>query len=302
MFSEYMSALPLDKLNLFLQNLSPTNRTPGYYINWRKVEQNTKKIELSLNTLNYLIGQEDIEKEARELFLAQPWLLQAIPPLLASRDVHLDVLSFDDNENMYFTEVDFKHIDIKKIDVYMDFISESGLLGFLKNNAKRSLVDYVYGVEAGLDSNARKNRSGTTMENIVERNVAKTSKKLGLQFRVQATSKWMLENWGVNVPVDKSVRRFDVAVFDEKHKKVWVIETNYYGGGGSKLKSVCGEFITLNQLIQTSVDDVNFIWITDGMGWNTTKLPLSEAFAVINNIFNLKMLQEDYLEKVFLEE
>jgi len=286
-------------MEYFFKNLSPTNRTPEYYVNWDKVVKNTKEVELSLNTLNYLIGKENIRNEAKQLFISQPNLLKAIPSLIASRDSKLDVLSFDDNDNMYFNEVNFKKIDISKLDDYLNFMEDAGLLKFLQNDVQRNLVDYVFGIEAGLDSNARKNRSGTTMENIVERNVAKTCETLDLDYRIQATSDWMEKNWGIHVPVDKSARRFDVAVYDKEKHKVYVIETNFYGGGGSKLKSVCGEFATLNQLINTSNDDVTFVWITDGLGWKTTRIPMSEAFSVIHNIFNLSMLQNNFLTGLF---
>lgn len=298
MFKEYMNSNPKEKLEFFFENISITNRTPDYFINFSKVEINTKRIEISLNTLNYLVGKTNIKAEAKELFLEQPDLLKVIPALIASRDKELDILSFDDNENMYFTNLNFRQIDLNKIDEYIDFMDESGLLNFLENIANKSLVDYVYGVEAGLDSNARKNRSGSTMEKIVERNVNKICDLLHLEFRTQATSEWIYDNWGVNVPVDKSKRRFDIAVYDENAHKVYVLETNYYGGGGSKLKSVCGEFMTLNKLIQTSEDDVEFIWVTDGNGWKTAKIPLSEAFDEISNIFNLRMLEDKYLEEL----
>lgn len=297
-FTTYINETSSAKLEYFFKNLSPTNRTPEYYVNWDKVIENTKEIELSLNTLNYLIGKEDIRNEANQLFISQPNLLKAVPALIASRKSNLDVLSFDDENNMYFEKVNFKKIDGTKLDDYLNFMEKSGLLKFLQNNVQRNLVDYVFGVEAGLDSNARKNRSGTTMENIVERIVAKTCETLNLDFRIQATSNWMEKNWGVNVPVDKSARRFDVAVYDKEKHKVYVIETNYYGGGGSKLKSVCGEFTTLNQLVNTSNNDIVFIWITDGLGWETAKIPMSEAFAVIDNIFNLSMLKNNFLTEL----
>lgn len=298
-FTTYMNETSSAKLEYFFKNLSPTNRTPEYYVNWDKVIENTKEIELSLNTLNYLIGKEDIRNEANQLFISQPNLLKAVPALIASRDSNLDVLSFDNENNMYFENVNFKKIDSTKLDDYLDFMDKSGLLKFLQNNVQRNLVDYVFGVEAGLDSNARKNRSGTTMENIVERIVAKTCETLNLDFRIQVTSNWMEKNWGVHVPVDKSARRFDVAVYDKEKHKVYVIETNYYGGNGSKLKSVCGEFTTLNQLVNTSNNDVVFIWITDGLGWESTKIPMSEAFAVIDNVFNLSMLKNNFLTELF---
>ncbi|MGC4432197.1 DpnII family type II restriction endonuclease, partial [Streptococcus suis] len=79
----------------------------------------------------------------------------------------------------------------------------TGFLDFLQKKANRSLVDYVYGVEAGLDSNARKNRSGTTMEGILERTVARVCKEYGLEFKAQATAPFIKDNWGIEVPVDK---------------------------------------------------------------------------------------------------
>lgn len=153
---EYLE-LPSDqRLEQFLNSLSVTNRTPEYYVNWEKVARETKKFELELNTLNYLIGKEDIRGEALELFTKQPNLLKAIPSLIASRDKVLDVLILDAQDNMSFDRLDFKNIDAERITDYVDFIDQSGLLDFLQNKANRSLVDYVYGVEAGLDSNAVK--------------------------------------------------------------------------------------------------------------------------------------------------
>lgn len=297
----YLQEETESKINYFYSNLSPTNRTPDYYINWDKVVMNTKEIEIGLNTLNYLIGKKNMRSEARELFMKQPELLKVIPSLIASRDKVIDVLLFDEKDNMIFERLDFFDIDLQNIEGYLDFLEKSGLFTFLKDNSKKSLVDYVFGVEAGLDSNARKNRSGTTMENIVERNISRVCKELGLDYKTQATSKWIYDNWDIHVPVDKSIRRFDIAVYNQKNNAVYVIETNYYGGGGSKLKSVCGEFSMLNELIATSEDNVQFIWITDGLGWFTAKSPMTEAFSLIDNIFNLNMLKNNYLSDVFLK-
>ena len=174
-FKNYLIKSPQERLTIFLESLSITNRTPEYYVNWNKVDRETKKYELELNTLNYLIGKDDIYSEALRLFTKQPNLLKAIPSLIASRDRVLDILTIDNDDNMSFEQLDFKTIDTSRIDDYLKFIEQSGLLNFLQQHANRSLVDYVYGVETGLDSNARKNRSGTTMEGILERHVAKIS-------------------------------------------------------------------------------------------------------------------------------
>ncbi|HEM3683217.1 TPA: type II restriction endonuclease [Streptococcus suis] len=297
-FYNYINSPTTIRLQTFLDSLSITNRTPEYYVNWEKVERETKKFELELHTLNYLIGKEDIYVEALTLFSQQPNLLKAIPSLIASRDKLLDILSIDEQDKMSFMQLDFSTIDVQRIHEYVDFIEQTGLLDFLQHKANRSLVDYVYGVEAGLDSNARKNRSGTTMEGIIERHVAKLCKELNLTYKAQATAPFIQENWNITVPVDKSERRFDIAIFSKEQNKVWLIETNYYGGGGSKLKAVAGEFTELNQFIQTSHDDVEFIWITDGQGWKTAHLPLSEAFGHIVNVFNLEMLKNGFLAEL----
>ncbi|MGT2896330.1 type II restriction endonuclease [Streptococcus entericus] len=296
---DYLTKDPIDRLSTFLSTLSITNRTPEYYVNWEKVARETEKFELELHTLNYLIGKDNIREEALDLFTRQPQLLRAIPSLIASRDKVLDILSMDEHDEMTFDHLNFSTIDTNRIVDYVDFIDKAGLLEFLQCKANRSLVDYVYGVETGLDSNGRKNRSGDTMEGIVGRHVQKICQQYVLEFKAQATAPFIRENWGVTVPVDKSERRFDVAVYCPIRHKVWLIETNYYGGGGSKLKAVAGEFTELSQFVTSSADDVEFVWVTDGQGWKTAHLPLSEAFAHIANVFNLSMLKEGYLAELF---
>ncbi|WP_172976485.1 type II restriction endonuclease [Finegoldia sp. BIOML-A1] len=286
-----------NKINYFLDTLSLTNRTPEYYVNWKKVTTNTREFEIELNTLNYLIGKDDILNEARNLFNKQPDLLRTIPILLGCRDRYINVLFINENE-MNIEGIDFNNIDITNIERYIDFINESGLFKFMKYHANRSLVDYVYGVETGIDSNARKNRSGKTMESILTKILKDIADKYGFEHLEQATSSKIYDSWGIKVPVDKSARRFDGALFNPFKNKVYVFETNYYGGGGSKLKSVAGEFRTLNNLIESSVDDVTFIWITDGQGWKTSKIPMEEAMESIEHIYNLKMIEDDYLECV----
>ena len=297
-FDNYINLDSDERLNVFLSTLSVTNRTPEYYVNWTKVERETRKFELELNTLNYLIGKEDIYNESLMLFTKQPELLKAIPSLIASRDKILDILIIDNQDNMSFEQLNFSKIDTTRIVDYVVFAEQSGLLDFLQNKANRSLVDYVYGVEAGLDSNARKNRSGTTMEGILERHIAKIAQEQGLEWKAQATASFIKSNWNIEVPVDKSERRFDVAVYSRERHKVWLIETNYYGGGGSKLKAVAGEFTELSQFVKSSKDDIEFVWVTDGQGWRTARLPFSEAFGHIQNVFNLNMLKNNFLREL----
>lgn len=295
-FEKYMSLPWQDKLEEFMTTRSVTNRTPAYYINWDKVRDNTTKYEVELNTLNYLVGKNNIIEEAIMLFTKQPNLLKAIPTLIANRDYDLDILRINDDKSMSFDHLDFTNIDETKIEDYVTFMEESGLLAFLQNDAKKSLVDYAFGVEAGLDSNGRKNRSGTQNEEILEINLSKLVEGTDWQYATQIGVAEIKRRWDIDVPTDKSSRRFDGVVYNPSTKTVTLIETNFYGGGGSKLKAVSGEFRDLNGFV--TKEDVQFVWISDGMGWDTARLPMSEAFEQIPYIINLNMVNNGYLRKI----
>lgn len=78
--------------------------------------------------------------------------------------------------------------------------------------------------------------------------------------------------------------------------KLYLIETNFYGGGGSKLKSTAGEYAEIYH--QWTRDGHQFIWITDGLGWQSTKRPLRDTFDNTDYIINLDMIQKGILEEL----
>lgn len=301
---EYLSMDNEAKFQYFMDTRFKTNRTPAYWVNWDNVISNMQEHELNLNTLNYLVGKVNIRKHAEKLFKNQPQLLKSIPILLASRDLEMDVLAFDDLGKMYSYDINFKSPNLERLEDYLNFIEETGLFNFLQKNLKQSLVDYVFGVQTGLDSNGRKNRSGTQNEDILERNLAHlldSNKKL--QYKTQATANYISENWGIVVPEaleegKKGGRRYDGAVYNPDTNMVTVIETNFYGGGGSKLKAVSGEFSDIYRNSLETAPNVNFVWISDGPGWNTAKNPMREAFDAIPTIINLSMVQDGVLDEI----
>lgn len=170
------------------------------------------------------------------------------------------------------------------------------MINLFKKDGIKNLVDYVIGVEVGLDSNGRKNRGGALMEKIVESYIKKLCVENGFKYLSQARSTEIKTKWGIEVKVDKSERSFDFAVYNSKNKKIKLIEINFYNGGGSKLKAVCGEFKDLYRELKKQ--DIDFIWITDGLGWNTTKRPLEETYNNNDYVFNLSMLEEGILSKL----
>lgn len=165
-----------------------------------------------------------------------------LPILLAVRGTFTLVLDSDSKELKNMSHLFKKDTKLSEQDreELLKFFHDSGLRNIFENKKITNLSDYVFGIETGLDTNARKNRSGTQMEDIVEDFIKNFCEQKKYQYKAQATAKWILENWKIEVKSDKSERRFDFAIFDEK--EVFLIETNFYGGGGSKLKAVAGEF------------------------------------------------------------
>ena len=279
---------------------TPTISTWQFYCDFAKVEKNTFQIKMQLGILNALLGESEIEQKFLEVMRNYPECRQVLPILLAVRDpFHLVI----DTQTKELVEV--KHLFEKKTMLSVDdeilllkFFRDSGLKNIFENKKISSLSDYVFGVETGLNSNARKNRSGTQMETLVESFVAEFCEKKWYSYKAQATAKWMQEHWNIEVKSDKSARSFDFAIY--AHGKVYLIETNFYSGGWSKLKAVAWEFSGLYGFFKDQ--GINLFWITDGSeGWKTAHKSLEEAYEKMEgNIFNISMLKEWILDEIIL--
>jgi type II restriction enzyme len=276
-------------------NLKPSNTLWSYFVNWEKVFENTKKIELSLNVLNYLIGKDDFDKEFRFLLKQNPNVAQALPALVVrdgNNTKKLKILVDYKNKRLVYEDFDFtkKELSSEDIEKYLVFVKETGLKTLITNKKIKNLVDYMIGVEAGLDSNGRKNRGGHAMEDIVEVFISDLCKRKKLKYLKEANAERIKAEFGYNVPVDKSSRRYDFII--DTGKEPLIIETNFYGVGGSKLKSTAGEYRNLFDVLQGKY---KFIWITDGPGWKSTTRPLRETFNHNEYLFNLSMLEKGIL-------
>ena len=169
----------------------------------------------------------------------------------------------------------------------MTFLTDTGLGAVLQNQQVKNLVDYVFGIETGLDTNARKNRSGHVMENTV----ANIFTNAGIPFRQEVYSR----EWPVITEVlGDDEKRFDFVV--ETPSKVYLIEVNFYSGGGSKLNEVARSYSDIAPKIN-SVKGFEFVWITDGIGWKSAKNKLQEAYGIIPSVYNLTSI-DDFLKIV----
>ncbi len=264
----------MENFNEFIGQLQETNATLAYFSDFEKARANTDKIKIKLNALNYLLGQEDLTTAIHALWEENKNVFSILSILLAVRSGNKQTFNrkgelvwlsdfFDSEENV------------------IEFVEDSGLAQVFKNKDITNLVDYVFGVEVGMDTNARKNRTGDQMQNTV----ALFFENHSIDFRpeVYSTEFEELECLGVDL------KRFDFVV--KTKKKTYLIEVNYYNVGGSKLNEVARSYSDIAPKIN-GLEDYEFVWITDGKGWLSAKNKLQEAFDHIPKIYNLTTLSD----------
>lgn len=289
----------------FFKTLADSIFTWDYFVNFEKVKKNVSLIEKELNLLNVLIGKENIEKEFIDLVSTYPKVRKALPILIAVRKSKLKEIKIIDDFEELNSESKIELFDpnielsseLKK-DLIL-FFNESGLKKLFQNKTVKNIVDYCIGVEVGMDTNARKNRTGKTMEKIVERMVQGFVEKNNLEYIPQATQKKIKEKWNFNIKIDKTNRIFDFAVFNASKNMLFIIETNYYSGGGSKIKSTAGEYQYLYDLLKNQ--GIDLIWVTDGLGWKTTKKSLFETFLHNDYVVNLELIKNKVFDEIILK-
>lgn len=276
-----MAAHTPEQFNLFLSQLRETNATLDFYCDFPKIAKNVAEIEISLNTLNYLIGKEELRAAVEALWNRDPRVFDVMDILIATRQK--DNKKYIDNDGSMYSV----HSLFNSVDGVMKFLEGTGLEKVLKNKEVKDLVDYVFGVETGLDTNARKNRSGEITETLVARIFANA----GIAYREQVSSK--------EFPAISAVLGVDQKVFDfviTANGITYLIEVNFYSGGGSKLNEVARSYTDVAPKVN-GVEGFEFVWITDGIGWNSARNKLEEAFAAIPNIYNLTTIN-DFISKI----
>jgi type II restriction enzyme len=265
-----------------------------YYLNFAKVFDNVESIKVELNILNSLIGSQDIEKEFENIIIKYPETLKCIPILLAVRSREIYAIDIDGEYTFNFIKLNYS------IDEYKTFMRKTGLFDLISKHIVNNLVDYVTGVEVGLDSNGRKNRGGHLMENLVEQYLkgagfVKSITYFKEMYISDIESKWNIDLSGIS-NTGKTKKRFDFVV--KTDKTIFAIETNFYTGGGSKLNEIARSYKTL-ALEAKEIVGFGFVWITDGQGWKSARHNLEETFEIMDNIYCIADLDNGALDDLF---
>ncbi|MDY3317120.1 type II restriction endonuclease [Riemerella anatipestifer] len=264
-----------EQFNTFLSQLSETNATLDYFTDFNKIRSNVSRVEMKLNQLNYLIGKENLKEAIDELYEENPRVFEVLDILIAVRKNNNSKILNNQGEivvlDTYFTSPE----------LILEYIEETGLAEVFKNKDVTNLVDYVFGIEVGLDTNARKNRGGSNMSKAV----SQLFDQAGIFYKTEVNNTIFPEI----VSLGADVKRFDFVI--KTQRKTYFIETNYYNSGGSKLNEVARAYSDVAPKIN-QYEGYEFVWITDGRGWLSAKNKLEEAYNIIPSVYNLKTLDE----------
>lgn len=274
--------------NAWLSTMKDSIATWTYYTDFDKVYENVQSIKVELNILNSLIGSKNIEDEFRSIINEYPKVLVVVPILLAKREAEIKVQDADGSYVFNFVNMNYS------VDQYVLFMRNSGLFDLLQNHLINNLVDYVLGVEVGMDTNGRKNRTGHVMEDLVESYLIKAGLVKGKTYFKEMNASEVERKFGLDLSSlsndGELEKRFDF-VFTNNLGIVFACECNFYGSSGSKLNETAGRYKLLT-LESKDIHNFQFVWFTDGVGWNTAKKNLKETFDVLDNLYNLKDLEE----------
>lgn len=268
------------QFKIFLTQLSETNATLDYFTDFKKVKANVNKIAIKLNQLIYLIGKADIKTAVKEIYEENPKAFEVLDILIAVRK-NKNAKTFNSKGEIVMLDSYFTSPES-----ICEYIEETGLGEILRNKDVKNLVDYVFGIEVGLDTNARKNRGGENMSKAVSLFFDKA--KVFYKKEVSNTAFPEILSLGADV------KRFDFVI--KTKKKTYLIETNFYNGGGSKLNETARSYSDVAPKIN-QYKNYEFVWITDGQGWLSAKNKLEEAFNTIPSMYNLNTLN-NFIEKI----
>ncbi|RBR30175.1 type II restriction endonuclease [Enterococcus cecorum] len=274
----------------WLAQMRKSINTYSFYVDFDKVYANVEAMKIELNILNSLIGSQNVEKDIRFIFEKYPETLKCIPTLLAVRQNEIYAQDEEGSFSFNFSKPNYS------IDEYIMFMRKTGLLNLISEHIVNNLVDYALGIETGLDSNGRKNRGGHQMENLVELYLKKANVEYYKEmYLTEVESKWNIDLSAISAE-GTTTKRWDFVV--KTHDKIYVIETNFYSAGGSKLNETSRSYKMIAEEAKT-IPNFEFMWITDGGGWRSARRNLAETFNAMEHIYNITDMENGVFDKVF---
>ena len=280
--------------NQWLSTMTDSIADWTYYVDFPKVYRNVNEIKIPLNIMNSLLGSKNIRNEFLELLDKYPEILKAVPIIVAKR-LNDTILIKDVEKDFHFKFNKPNYLP----EEYADFMEKSGVFDLLSNHLVSNLFDYVTGVEVGMDTNGRKNRTGHTMENIVQSYLEQEGFVMGINLFKEIYQNEVEQLFNVDLSAitneGNTSKRFDFVI--KRDSTVYLIETNFYSGGGSKLNETARSYKMITEEAKT-IPNVEFVWFTDGQGWFQAKKNLRETFEVLPYLYNINDLKNGILKEL----
>ena len=93
-----------------------------------------------------------------------------------------------------------------------------------------------------------------------------------------------------------STKRWDFVA--KSQSCIYVIETNFYTSGGSKLNETARSYKMIAEEAKT-IPGFKFVWITDGGGWISARRNLEETFNVLKDLYNIADMDNNVFNTLF---
>jgi len=274
----------------FQRTLLKTVHNYDFFVDWNKVYQYAKQylLELSLiNSLTHISTDQERKMKLREILSRYPETIKVIPALIAVREKNIEVAEF--TSQIIYRQFDFGDAkpNRQKINEMIYFCERTKIIDLLGDI--KDIYSYVLGVEVGLDSNARKNRSGAVFNNLIDNLIDSVIKQLA--------------NEGYNLSYQREVelsklgyqkqKKADFVIYNNK-KPLIFSEVNIYHEGGSKPSEIIRSYREMGGLVNRN--SVKFLWITDGPGWlnmwNAFTAAVNDLDLILNYDISLRKLKD----------
>lgn len=258
-----------------------------YYTDFSKACKNIDKLKLEIYMLNSLEGSKNIEDEFDNLVREFPKCLKVIPILLT---FHKNAIDKPDAFNYDFFENNLS------IEQYKNFMRKIGFFDMLQKRKIGVLYDYLTSIKIFLSPNNEKILDDHKIKSMTKHFLREANVSYYGDMRFGDIE----EKWNVDLSAISggrtSTKRFDFVV--KTAENIFAIETNFYTDGGSKLNETARSYKLIAEESK-KISGFKFVWITDGRGWLKAKGNLKETFLVLENLYNIKDLEDGIFWELF---
>ncbi|MCI4319785.1 MAG: type II restriction endonuclease [Thermoplasmata archaeon] len=283
----------------FYRTLLRSNRSADFFVNWKKVERNVDALSEPLRLLSSVGSSEDPKEALSNLIRETQAAVPIIPLLIAWRKHEWRMLVESAGQEANTLELDFSGkapLSEEEINRVTNFAVDSGVVDLLRRT--KDLESYLRGVEVGMDTNARKNRSGTFMEARVTPFIRKAVATAPgwTEVKKQPFARVCPESGAEGS--DVASRTFDFMAKSEKRRIAF--EMNFYDQVGSKPLEIVSSY--LHQADELKRYGWDFVWVTDGPAWESEPTRLRDSFEKLDAVLNLSFCRRGVLDAILSSE